>query len=153
MWTFRDDMFGADDDDVIRRTKRRIRMHEGCRSKPYKCSEGFTTIGIGRNLDANGLSDDEVEYLFNNDFRDATQDAAKLPVWKNLDAVRRGVLVEMVFQMGLGSVRGFRNTLKAMENKDWPKVHAGMLASKWARQTPGRAKRLAGMMLTGQFDD
>lgn len=144
-----DDIYGV----AQLKTRNRIREHEGFRNKPYRCSEGFLSIGIGRNLDANGLSDNEVEYLFSGDFAAATQLAATLSCWSALDEVRRGVLVEMVFQMGLNGVKGFKNTLKAVAAKDWPKVHAGMLASRWARQTPGRAKRLAQVMLTGQFDD
>lgn len=31
-------------------------IDEGLRLKPYPCSEGFLTIGVGRNLEGNGLS-------------------------------------------------------------------------------------------------
>lgn len=149
MATLSDDLYG----NAQARTKARIRQHEGSRNKPYKDSLGITTIGIGRNLETVGLSDSEIEYLFNNDFDAATQAASKLPVWEGLDEVRRGVLVEMVFQMGYSGVKKFVNTLGAVGRKDWPAAYAGMLGSKWARQTPGRAKRLAEIMLTGQFDD
>ena len=44
-----------------------LRKHEGMRNYPYKCSEGFLTLGIGRNLETNGITEDEAIYLLEND--------------------------------------------------------------------------------------
>ena len=43
--------------------------HEGLRLHAYKCSEGFLTLGVGRNLDANGISEDEAMYMLDNDIK------------------------------------------------------------------------------------
>ena len=42
-----------------------LRRHEGVRSTVYKCTAGFETIGVGRNISESGLglSDDEIDYL------------------------------------------------------------------------------------------
>jgi lysozyme len=39
---------------------------EGLKLKPYLCSEGFLTIGVGRNLEGHGLSLSEMIWLINN---------------------------------------------------------------------------------------
>ena len=45
-----------------------LKLHEGVRSKVYMCSAGYETIGVGRNIAESGLglSDDEIDYLLNN---------------------------------------------------------------------------------------
>ncbi len=48
-------------------------LDEGKKDKAYRCSVGKLTIGIGRNLDDVGLSDDEQYYLLNNDVERATR--------------------------------------------------------------------------------
>lgn len=72
------------------------------------------------------------------------------PWWGGLDDIRQDVLVQMVFQMGIGGMEGFPHALACMRAKDWQGAHDGMLNSKWAKvQTPARAKREATQMLTG----
>ena len=34
-------------------------LHEGLRLKPYRCTAGKLTIGVGRNLETKGLSEEE----------------------------------------------------------------------------------------------
>ena len=48
-----------------------LMRHEGVKRNPYKCSAGVLTIGIGRNLESVGLSDDEIFYMLKNDIRRA----------------------------------------------------------------------------------
>lgn len=133
-------------------TKARIRAHEGVRAKPYRCTEGFLTIGVGRNLDAKGLAPDEIELLFANDYAAAVADAERLGQYRGLDDIRRGVLVEMVFQMGLSGVAGFRNMLAALGDGRYDRAADEMLRSQWAYQTPARAKRLADIMRYGTLE-
>ena len=45
------------------RLRAQLVLHEGSRLKPYRDTVGKLTIGIGRNLDDVGLSEDEVDYL------------------------------------------------------------------------------------------
>jgi lysozyme len=42
---------------------------EGNRKFPYECTAGKLTIGVGRNLDDMGLTEDEVLYLLDNDIQ------------------------------------------------------------------------------------
>lgn len=123
---------------------------EGKRSKPYKCTAGKTTIGVGRNLDDRGLSDDEIAYLLNNDITNCERDLDRaLPWWKDMDDARRNVLVNMCFNLGISRLLGFKNTLGLIQSKRYDAAAAAMLESKWADQVGIRAARLARVMRTG----
>lgn len=128
-----------------------ILLHEGKRSKPYKDTVGKLTIGVGRNLDDVGLSDDEIEYLLINDLKRVEVGLDRsLSWWRDLDEVRQRVLIDMCFNMGLGGLLGFKNTLAKIKAHDWAAASRGMLQSKWAKQVGARALRLSNMMLTGK---
>lgn len=134
--------------------KGRVREHEGYELQPYADSKGIWTVGVGHNMEAKPLPREVVDLLYEMDFQDAEREAATLPCWETLDDVRRGVLVEMTFQMGLGGVKKFKNMLKALGQRRWQQAYAEALDSQWARSdSPGRAKRLAEILLTGRYDN
>lgn len=130
-----------------------LRRDEGVKRAAYQDSLGLWTIGVGRLIDARkggGLSDDEIDYLLRNDVERVRSELdAGIPWWSELDAVRRRVLVNMAFNLGVPGLLGFNNTLAAVKAHDWERAATGMLASKWAAQVKGRAQRLAQMMRTG----
>lgn len=129
----------------------RIARHEGFRGRPYKDSLGFITIGFGRCLDTKGISQDEGLYLLDNDIGDATREVlGALPWVEQMDEVRRGVLVEMCFQLGLDGLMQFKHMLAAAQQQIWDRAADEMLSSTWAQQTPERAQELAGIMRNGQ---
>lgn len=66
------------------------------------------------------------------------------------DDARYAVLVGMAFQMGTRLLQ-FVNTLAAMRDGRWHDAEAGIMASVWAKQTPGRAGRMARQIETGQW--
>jgi lysozyme len=123
---------------------------EGFRAKAYRDTVGKLTIGIGRNLDDNGISRAEADFLLANDIETAANGLALLYPWvSNLDSVRRRVLVNMAFNMGLGTLAQFVATLHSVQIGDYAKAADQMLASKWASQVGARAQRLAVLMRTG----
>ena len=130
-----------------------IRAEEGCRLKPYRCSAGKLTIGIGRNLEDKGISESEAELMFANDLAEVKgQISAALPWASTLDEVRYAVLCSMAFQMGIYGLLGFKQTLAAVFREDWDEASRRMLKSKWAREdTPKRARRHAIMMRRGEW--
>lgn len=119
----------------------------------YNDSLGFLTIGVGRLIDARkggGISKEESRYLLANDILEKSKDLDyHIPWWRNLSPVRQRVLLNMVFNLGINGLLGFRNTLKAIEIGDYEIAALGMLASKWHRQVGERARRLAQMMKEG----
>lgn len=129
-----------------------IKSHEGKRLRPYHDTRGFLTIGYGRNLDAEGISDDEAQYLFQNDVDKCVAELeANLPWFTTLDAAREAALIDMCFEIGITGLLEFKNTLAAIERHDWQSAAAGMLASDWAKEVPSRAAQDARIMLTGNW--
>lgn len=121
----------------------------------YTDSLGYLTIGVGRLIDerrGGGISEDESDYLLHNDVKRVTAALAnKLPWLANLDDVRQAVFTNMAFQLGVAGLLSFRNTLACAERGDWAGTAKCMLDSKWARQTPERARRLAKQIETGAW--
>ena len=130
---------------------------EGRLATAYRDQFGNWTIGVGHKLTPGnwtGLtwSDGAIDATLADDVRNAQALLlAHLPWTSNLDEARYAVLLNMVFQMGIYGVLEFNHTLAAVETSQWKAAHDGMLASKWASQTPNRAQRLATQMLTGQW--
>lgn len=56
----------------------------------------------------------------------------------------------MAFQMGRAKLEGFNRMLLCVRAGDWQGAYDNALDSKWARQTPARANRIATMLLTGE---
>lgn len=128
-----------------------LKNDEGFRGRPYKDTVGKTSLGYGRNLDANPLTPDEADYLFQNDLKRAAQGLDNaLPWWRTLNDVRQGVLLNMTFNMGIQGVLGFRNMLAAAKAGDFVESAAHMRDSKWYSQVqPERSHRLADEWETG----
>lgn len=124
--------------------------HEGLRLKPYKCTAGKTTIGVGRNLDDVGITEEEARFLLANDIERCKADLdANLPWWRGLNETRQRVLLDMCFNLGITRLLQFKNTLSAVRAGDFTNAARGMLDSKWATQVGKRATTLASMMMTG----
>jgi lysozyme len=127
-----------------------LRRHEGERLKPYHCTAGKLTIGVGRNLEDRGITAEESAYLLNNDIdREWRALKTALPWVTGLNDVRQRVLLDMGFNLGINGLLKFKNTLATVQRGDYEKAAGMMLDSLWARQVKGRAVRLAEMMKTG----
>lgn len=138
---------------MIEKLKERIKKHEGFRSHGYMDSLGYMTIGWGHLIDARkggSIDEDILEMVLDRDIAKAWAQAETLvDNFDHLSDERKGVLVEMVFQMGFATVRRFKHMRRAVEAKDWDAAADEMLDSMWAAQTPGRAKKLADIMRRG----
>jgi lysozyme len=137
-----------------------LRRDEGVRRNPYNDSRGIPTVGVGHNLQASPLpagwtfplTDDQVDDLLNHDVLvvGAALDL-HFPWWRQLDEVRQRVIVNMCFNMGIGTLCTFKNTMHAMQTGDYLGAAAGMAASAWAGQVGNRATRLITAMRTGEM--
>lgn len=135
---------------------RQLKGDEGVRPYVYQDSEGFWTIAVGRLVDkrrpASGLRPDEIAYLLNNDIDDRIDKLTRTLSWfQNLDDARKGVLLNMAFQLGLTGLLKFSETLDLVRQGRYAEASEEMLNSLWAHQTPHRAQRLAKQMLTGEW--
>lgn len=123
---------------------KQLGRHEGFRSKPYRCSQGYLTIGYGTNLDA-GITEREAQllmvgkidslwYELNDKFHD---------VWWRLSQPRQSVLMNMAYNLGINGLSKFKNMWAAIREGRDEDVVKEMLDSKWAEQVGKRAKELA----------
>jgi len=151
---------------------------EGERFTAYLCNQGYWTIGVGRNLETVGLSDTESmaifgevierhetierlrhlvitpeqsEMLFMNDLARSEEQCYR-NIKMNGNNARRAVIINMCFQLGIGGLLKFKNTLAFYESENYIDTSVEMMDSKWARKdTPGRAEILCAQMKTGEW--
>ena len=139
-----------------------LKRHEGevvtnGRHLIYKCSAGYWTLGIGRNVDVNGglgLSDDEVDYLLENDIARVIKELSLAYSWFNdLDDVRRDAMIDISFNLGATKLRKFVLALDAMAKADYKSASEEFLDSDWSRTVKGRSIELAKMIATGEYSE
>lgn len=126
-----------------------LKIDEGLRLHPYLCTAGKQTIGYGRNLDDVGITEAEAEAMLKADIEVATQDAksfATAAVWQCLSPERQAVLINMAFNLGLSRLSQFKRMQANLARHAYDEAAAEMLNSRWARQVPNRARRLAELM-------
>ena len=131
-----------------------LKRHEGVRSHVYLCSAGYETIGVGRNISKSGmgLSEDEVDYLLENDIvRVIKELSSEYPWFRGLDDVRKDAMIDISFNLGATRLRGFKRALAAMEVADYTTAAKEFLDSKWSRDVKGRATELCYMVETGNY--
>ena len=120
--------------------------HEGWRNKPYRCSEGYLTIGVGINLDA-GLFPEEIDWLLKNRIKRCKKELGEnFPLQANLATDAWLVLINMCFNLGITRLKGFKRMWAALEARDYAAAADEMLDSKWAKQVGNRAQELADKM-------
>ena len=130
--------------------KQRIIKHEGLRLKPYRCSAGKLTIGVGRNIEDNGISESEAYYMLDNDIAQCVLELFNNFPWaKTLSPRRQGVLIEMIFNMGIARFKQFKNMLSACQFGDFEKAANEALNSAWHTQVGKRAETLAKVLKEG----
>lgn len=136
----------------LERLRARLSLDEGRKTKPYRCTAGKLTIGVGRNLDDRGLRDSEIDLMLTNDIAEATGECRRLVrSFDQLSDVRQEVLVNMMFNLGYTRLAGFRKFLDALSRSDWTEAANQMLDSKWADDVGDRADRLATAMRKGSW--
>ena len=124
-----------------------IKLSEGFRDRVYKDSLGIDTIGYGFAIKDLVLDEDICEMILRRKL-DSLIDRAdkKFPFLKDMPVEAKDVLYEMCYQMGVSGVSKFKKTLLYLENKEFRMASKEMLDSRWARQTPNRAKKLSNII-------
>jgi len=128
-------------------------LHEGEKLFPYKCSAGKLTIGVGRNIEDNGITKEESRYLLKNDIARIEKELEKFSFAKNIDPVRKAVVIDMLFNLGLSRFRTFKKMIAALDRQRWDDAAAEMVSSAWFNQVGARAIRLVKMMRSGKWPD
>jgi len=132
-----------------------VKEHEGYRNKVYLDSLGKRTVGVGH-LCVEDFWEDGKEYeekflltILEHDLKSAIKSAEELcSKCPDLKDLAKEIIVEMIFQLGKTGVSKFRNMWKALKQSppQYGVAASEMLDSRWAKQTPGRAKEMSDHM-------
>ena len=159
----------------VERARTLITRYEGRYARVYRDPRGIPTIGIGFNLtrgDARArlqalgldyqkvldgqqtLTDAQIDSLFADDL-DAALNAARDPnrirVFDSLTDARKFVIVDMIFNLGVGGFDGFVRMKAAVNAEDYGEAARQMQDSDWYRQVGQRARDDVARMNTGQW--
>lgn len=150
----------------IARLESQIKQAEGIRTTAYRDSLGKWTGGVGHLLDQakdwTGVKFTiaQISEWLESDINTAIAASSTLLEWPFLDTpARQEAVIELVFNMGLSHWKGFAHARLFITKKDWLQASAALLDSAWTKQVqpqgldkPGRAKRLAYQLETGDFE-
>lgn len=130
-----------------KKLKQQLILHEGMKLKLYKCTEGKQTIGVGRNIEANGISEDEAMLMLRND----TMEALRLCVYTFKNFTRfpekqQHALIDLMFNIGYNRFKGFKKMITAINKLDWKTAANEMKDSKWFKQVGNRGYNLVEML-------
>ena len=115
--------------------------HEGLKLKPYVDTVGKMTIGVGRNLDDNGIEVDEALYMLRSDIKTAQDDLKS--IFKNFEELpdnAKLALTDMMFNLGKTRFSKFKKMIKAVKKKNYKKAAKEAKNSKWCKQVKIRCE-------------
>ena len=133
--------------------RKEIKSDEGVVLHGYQDHLGYLTIGVGRLIDkrkGGGISEFEADFLLDNDLNKIIGLLDfKLPWIMALSDARQRALINMAFQLGVNGLLNFKTMLTALKEGRYEDAAKAAMASKWAQQTPERAKRIANIFKNG----
>lgn len=130
----------AEHDLDLKLIKERLIQREGMVLSPYHCKSNKLSIGVGRNLQDNGITKEEALYLLDHDIQETINKLDKQwPIWSSFPQAAQHVCVDVVFNMGINTWMSFRKTRAYMEMGEWEKAGDELLNSKYAQQVGSRA--------------
>ena len=141
---------------LYERVKAKLIDEEGYREEIYKCTQGYNTVGVGHNLDANPLPVNVLELLFKGKRAVALDELFKYDIqkvihqldinfswWRDKEDDIKIFMIDFVFNVGIGTAREFKNTMRYIEQNRYKKASKGLMKSLYAKQVPNRAERNA----------
>ena len=121
-----------------------LERDEGLKLKPYQCPAGKLTIGVGRNIEDLGITEDEARYLLVNDVKRVEGELDRsIPWWRAMPEPAQQALVNMGFNMGWPRLSKFKKMISALQRGDYGTAALEAVDSKWAKQVGQRAWRIA----------
>ena len=121
-----------------------IKQHEGYVKRVYKDSLGIDTIGYGFAIKDLELDQDICDMILDRKLKDLERMVnSKFNWYRYMPPEIKNVVIEMCYQLGVTGFSNFRKTITFLQNKQFHDASVEMLDSRWAQQTPGRAKELS----------
>jgi lysozyme len=125
----------------------RLKRHEGFSPTVYKDSLGFDTIGYGFAIKDLVLDRDISSQILRNIVYELVFKVQEKFGWfRFMPGAIQEVIVEMCFQIGISGFSKFKKTIGYFRELKWEKASIEMLDSKWAKQTPNRARELSNIV-------
>lgn len=148
-----------------------LTKHEGRKLHVYSDTRGFSTIGIGCNLDAAGamglvqgcgadfkavyaghadLTPEQCDCLFTKQVIQVMEWLVRyLPEISTYSIRRQAALIDLAFNLGEGTFPTFKTFISLVRAKFWNEAGADLLESRAAKQTGHRYNDLAQMLIGG----
>lgn len=127
-----------------------LKGDEGFRPDPYQDHLGFWTIGYGSLIDARKkhlIPEHVAEAWLEHDVLVRLAELeTRFPWLTRAHPDVRRALGNMAYQLGVAGVANFQQMIAALQKGDRKAAAAAALDSKWAKQTPERAKRVAALI-------
>ena len=131
-----------------------VKKHEGYKNHVYLDTLGKRTVGVGH-LCVEDFWEDGKEYeedflmdILKKDLQQAIRQANLKCEGLKISDDAKIIIIEMIFQLGGTGVSKFRKMWQAVQQDppDYAEASVQMLDSRWAKQTPNRAKEMARLM-------
>jgi len=142
------------DFDTYNKLLESVKKHEGYKNHVYLDTRNKRTVGVGH-LCVEDFWEDGKEYdekflmdTLQKDLQGSIDGAEDLCKGLKISDDAKIIIIEMIFQLGKTGVKKFRNMWKALQ-QDPPSYSVAateMLDSRWAKQTPNRAKEMSDHM-------
>jgi lysozyme len=135
-----------------------IEKDEGKQLTSYKDTQGNWTVGIGHFLGPNPIysgktiTEEQCQEYFEEDFEEAVKGAQQACAgFSGLDGPRKGALVNMAFELGGPTLSTFHTFLGYVNDGLYQEAAIDLLNTRYAKQVPARAKRIAYRIQTGAY--
>jgi len=155
------------DRELYERIGKAMESDEGRKSKAFKDTRGYDTIGVGHKIKEDeqhlltaDLTDKQINEMKQEDLETAVDQVRWMTKnhrnsfnFDSLPINQKEALVNLVFNMGVGEVSTWNNTLDYLEAGEYKEAGKEILrgrtkdkASKYAQQLPNRSKRVSKLM-------
>jgi len=131
-----------------------IIKHEGLKLKPYICPAGKLTIGVGRNIEENGISENEAMYMLENDIKRCENELRE--IFDNFDELPKNVkiaLIDMIFNLGKPRFLQFKKMIQAIKEGNFKRAAEEAKNSRWCKQVGSRCEDVYEMIKSNNFTD
>ena len=131
-----------------------VKKHEGFRDHVYLDSLSKRTVGYGHLCvedhweDGKKYDKEYLEDILEKDLQSAVDQAHDMCQGMEISDDAKSIICEMIFQLGGHGVSKFKKMWSSLEEDppNYEEASVQMLDSRWAKQTPNRAKEMAGHM-------
>ena len=121
-----------------------IKKHEGYVGVVYKDSLGIDTIGYGFAIKDLELDADVCDIILERKLKNLKDRIDNKFNWYiYMPQEIKDIVTEMCYQLGVTGFSKFKKTIAYLQNKQWEDASVEMLDSRWAKQTPNRAKEMS----------